>query len=626
MKLLLINGADSDFAAVLRTCDAEITEKTEKEAASEGIDGFDACCVLNCEARSGYAPRLREMLEKKAEEGCRLFLERPSSFGNIYSQPPVCTVRSRLVYVGDEKIPGISFGDLLDDCANLAAEPWYDVPGTTPLFVYREHITAHAHTRLSKDEIMKDSRCGIWKYGENVIMTSFLIKNFNRARFAPRKSWQSLVSRLCIFLTGSAPEAFPAPAVTFGPGRDVDLSDPAVFEEQRKKTVANGIKWLEQFLTEDCLDGIREGLSHNIGPDGKRELLNELRNDCTGESAGAFRAFFRETGDEKYREIADRLENVVFGPLQVKGGRFDGMHRWTASAWAVCYQDDAARALLPVLYRAYFTNETEHLKDVFRSLDYLLKITCKDGCAPMRTDCKDVPDEEAFEKISGEEHGCDSAHYNAYYHAALLLAYLCGGKKEYLETGRKGLETLMTLYPCTKREQSETEEICRLIPGLSLLYMCTGEEKHRNMLYRVTDDLQRFRHPFGGYAEWDTGYTASCSRKSTGECSVLSENGDPVADSLYSSNWLPVGFALAYRATKDKRFCNYWKDIVSFYIKIQAHSEDSLTDGSWCRAFDMDREEAYANPHDVGWAAYSCETGWTAAEIIMGMTPPVAPL
>ena len=44
-----------------------------------------------------------------------------------------------------------------------------------------------------------------------------------------------------------------------------------------------------------------------------------------------------------------------------------------------------------------------------------------------------------------------------------------------------------------------------------------------------------------------------------------------------------------------------------------------MPDGAWCRAFDMDLKEAYGCPHDVGWAANCCETGWTVAEILMGM-------
>ena len=50
--------------------------------------------------------------------------------------------------------------------------------------------------------------------------------------------------------------------------------------------------------------------------------------------------------------------------------------------------------------------------------------------------------------------------------------------------------------------------MCRLVLPLAILYGVTGEEKHREWLYRVTDDLQKVRHPSGGYREWDTGYKA----------------------------------------------------------------------------------------------------------------------
>lgn len=126
----------------------------------------------------------------------------------------------------------------------------------------------------------------------------------------------------------------------------------------------------------------------------------------------------------------------------------------------------------------------------------------------------------------------------------------------------------MELYPDgITREHSETEEMCRLILPLSVLYETTGLEKHREMLYRVTENLKHVQHPCRGFAEWDTGYKANCSRMSRGECSVLTENGDPVADLLYSTNWLPLGFAWAYRATGDGQFKKLWRDVVSFCIK-----------------------------------------------------------
>ena len=122
--------------------------------------------------------------------------------------------------------------------------------------------------------------------------------------------------------------------------------------------------------------------------------------------------------------------------------------------------------------------------------------------------------------------------------------------------------------------------------------------------------------------EWDEGYRAAFSRESLGECSLLTKNGDPVADLLYSSNWLPMGFAYAWHVTGDEWFGKLWRDSVAFCLRTQMRSENPLVDGAWCRGFDMDLKEAYAVPHDAGWACCVSETGWTVAEILMGMMMP----
>lgn len=99
----------------------------------------------------------------------------------------------------------------------------------------------------------------------------------------------------------------------------------------------------------------------------------------------------------------------------------------------------------------------------------------------------------------------------------------------------------------------------------------------------------------------------------------MAENGDPVADLLYSNNWLPLGFAYAYHATEDPFFRVLWEGIASFMVRTQLQSKNERLDGAWCRCFDMDRREIYGVPHDVGWGPCCAETGWTAGEILMGL-------
>lgn len=620
MKLLILTEEVCDFSAVLESCGADTDRMTLADALHTDLTAYDAYCVLPF--GKILDARLRERLEAENAKGKKVFAEALNTYLGIYSAEPVNTTRSRLIYVEPEhgmKIPGLETGDLLDDECNGRMQPWYGVPGMVPLLVYREHIIAHTHTDMSREDMLKDAGQGLWMVGEHVMMTSFRLHNFNKARFAPRKNWEKLIAFIAEWLTGNVPAYMPAPVVQYGP--DADLTDDGTFEKCRREAIERGMAWLREFRIDEGRGGMVEGLCHNIDPEGKQSLLTSVRTDCSGESAGAFRFYGFLQNDPASEETAANLDSFCYGPMLVKGGLFDGMVRWSSSAWQVCYQDDVARAVLPGLYASLFLGKDENFASICRALDFLVKTTAKDGCRVARTDAPGMT-EDSIRALAEAEHGLPSAHYNAWYHAALLLAYKHGGNRVYLETAERGLETIMGLYPDTRREQSETEEMCRLVLPLAALYDATGKEEHKAMLYRVAEDLQKYRHPSGGYQEWDTGYKAVCSRESRGECSILTENGDPVADMLYSTNWLPLGFAYAEYATGDSWFRQLWQDVVRFCIRSQVISENPKTNGSWCRAFDMEMGEAYGCPHDAGWAAYASESGWTNAEILMGMMLP----
>lgn len=613
-KLLIISDAPCDMSAVLEACPGVITDVlTIRDALCRDISAYDAYFVNAC--GKVLDARLRAKLEAECvNKEKRLFASALTSFGDVYSADGVCTVRSRLVYIENDGavVPGLQEGDLLDDECGMMYEPYCIQPGSRVILRYKERIIAHAHTSAPRSEL-ESGKPGLW-ISDNVMLSSFEISNFSRARFAPRGAWESLISFIAQWLTGQKPLAMPQPPIRYGaPGED--------FGTRLRNAQEDAAAWLENYLVDDGNGGILEGLRHGVHPDGRQDISNEIRTDCSGEAAGALRFCSEVFGSEKYGKEADNLEKFIFGPMLERGGVCHGMLRWSANAWGVCYQDDVARAILPTLLYGVIGGKCEYTDELEMILDFLVATTAKDGCRAFRTDRVSLT-EESIRSLAEAEHGLPSAHYNAYYHAALILGTRLLGNEKYLDTARRGLETIMSLYPNTHREQSETEEMCRLIFPLASLYEATGDEKHREMLYRVTDDLEKRRHSSGGYLEWDTGYKAACSRESTGECSVLTENGDPVADLLYSVNWLPTAFAYAYHVTDDSRYMTLWRGITEFFLNTQVRSANKMINGSWCRAFDMDRGEAYANPHDAGWAAYASESGWTNAEILMGMLLP----
>lgn len=605
MKLLIISNRKSDLSDLL-SINFNVTLQSLDEAETSNFDDYNAVAVLCGTEQCGVVLHhgLRVKLEEYAERGNPIFLELVGSFRYVYSATAVRMSHHRLV-VADDHIAGLEMGELLDSHANLYIRPHFLMPNTTPILYYHPYVPAHDKSDMTKEQIMSGD-IAMWKEN-NVLSCAFCISDYKKSRLAPKERFGKLVSYIAEFLTGEKLKNDIPDTVTHRKETN--------FEKDLESCVEKSLAWLERFLIKDGEGGILEGLSHEILPDGTQKRANSVRTDCSGEAAGAF--FFSQ--EERYKKYAENLSKFCYGPMMIKGGMFDGMLRWTEEAWGVCYQDDVARAILPSLFAAKLGITDKYVEPSLKALEFLMRTTAKDGLRVSRTDnLVYLREGTDINSLANEEHGYPCSHYNAYYSAALLLAYIVTGREDMKEMGLRGIERLMSLYPETTREQSETSELCRLVMPLSLTYMASRDEKHKNMLDRVTNDLEKMA--FGGaYREWDTGYKANCSKKIDSECSLLARNGDNVADLLYSVNWLPLGFAVAYEATNDEKYREKWKNIAKFFIYSQTISHIELIDGSWARGYDLERGENYGVPHDVGWGPCSVESGWSVAEITMGL-------
>lgn len=605
MKLLMISERASDLSTILSK-NFNSTLVSPREAENISFDEYSAVAFLGGTGENGvvFHHRLRLKLEEFADSGRPLFLEFVGSFRYVYSASASRVSHHRLV-VADECIEGLEIGDLLDSHANLYIKPHFLMPNTTPILYYHPYVPAHDKADMTKEQI-RGGNIAMWKEN-NVLSVAFCISDYKKSRLAPKDRFNKLISYIAEFLTGEKIKEDIPDVVTH--------RETSSFENDLELCTAKSLFWLERFLIDDGNGGILEGLSHEILPDGTQKRANSVRTDCSGEAAGAF--FFSPS--EKYKKYAENLCGFCFGPMMIKGGMFDGMLRWTEEAWGVCYQDDAARAILPPLFAAKLGISDKFVEPSIKALEFLMRTTAKDGLRVARTDnLVYLRDGTDINTLSNEEHGYPCSHYNSYYSGALLLAYIVTGREDMKKMGLRGIETLMSLYPETTREQSETSELCRLVMPIALAYMASHDEKYKIMLEKVTNDLEKMACG-GGYREWDTGYKANCSKKIDSECSLLAKNGDNVADLLYSVNWLPLGFAVAYEATRDEKYREKWENIAKFFIYSQTISEIELIDGSWARGYDLERKENYGVPHDVGWGPCSVESGWSVAEITMGL-------
>lgn len=612
--ILVITNGESDLLYLLsKHCKITVRSFDDTFNSFE----YDALCILggNEGTAKTMSAHLHNFVEEMHGRGKLIFFEYVSVFLLTRSKGTLDTTRERMVYREDGLICSeVANGDILYGQSNACIKYGRMVDSGRPILTYREHVCAHSNINIAEDE-HRDGTFALWWYDDKTLVSSIRLSNFHRARFAPKKRWQSIIAGIVSFLTGEKVVLeFPLPVCSYSESRINSSSDAS-------DVIRLGIDWIEksEILKNGGHGGAREGFSNRISAkDGTHNRNSNIRADCTNEIGGALMLDALICDNEKSLEYANALFDFAFENFQIKSGEHKGMLRWSEGGWYDCYQDDVARATVPLLLCRHFGVPVPHFDDICAALDYLVCTTAKDG---IRVPCTQIGNmsEDFIKKITGDSAAEPCAHFNAFYHAALLLAFLVCGDKRYLECAERGLETLMSAFPETRRETSETEEYCRLVFPLAVLYGVTEKKEHYAWLNRVVDGLRKFRHPSGGYAEWDTGYKAGCSRNHEGECALLADNGDPVADLLYSNNWLPLGFAYAYYVTGEKKFYDLWCGVASFIASAQMHSDLPNLNGAWARAFDMDTRENYGMPHDKGWGPQCIESGWTVGEILIGL-------
>lgn len=614
-RILILSENPSDLSElILKNCVG-----AELRAPDKPFDGadFDALCLLsgNREKPYTYPSPVRACIEKFRTTGKPVFAEFVEAIGGSTNNGITETTHHRLVYdPADFPVEGLPAGAILDDhngdCITYAFRNHTKVP----ILTMHNYICAHDRIDMSAKE-RETGVWALWWLSQNTLLCAFRLCNFRRARLAPRAYFEALITEILRFLAGEKiSPAFEKPVCTYEKKRVSCAAD-------TDAAVTRGLAWFHRanMLKNGGKDGAFEGFAHHIkGMDGTQIRREDIRTDCTAETGGAFLFDALLRGNTDSKQIAEDLFRFCFDWMQEKDGPHKGMIRWSEVAWETCYQDDVARSVLPLLLQQYINGEVPYFEQIKAGLAYLTDTTGEDGLRVSRTDWCRLDDAER-EKLKKSGVGIPCAHHNAYYAAVLALAYRAGAEKYFLEVAEKCLCAIMATYPNTLRETSETEENCRLLLPLSVLFEVTGKPEYKKWLETVLENLTLRRGECGAYTEWDTGYQAKCARNHTGECALLANNGDPVVDLLYSNNWLPLAFAHAYLTTGEERFHALWCEIASFLLSCQIHSDDPLLDGAWARAFDIKHWESHGVPHDVGWAPCCIETGWMMGEILMGL-------
>ena len=368
--------------------------------------------------------------------------------------------------------------------------------------------------------------------------------------------------------------------------------------------------------------GITEGYSSTIRLDGSQPMRYAVRNDCTGEVAMAL-AFDAATGEsQSSARIAVNLLDYVFsrsvlaqGPRTEAESPSYGLVGWALDNPGKYWGDDNARALLAVLATAKLVDEPRWNDAVARCIVANFRTS---GVHGYREPCvtEEQLNRRGWKSYWEGDYVRYSPHYEGWLWACFLWAYDKTGYTPFLDKSKTAVRMLMEAYPDRWYwviRSSQIERARALLP-LAWLVQVEDTPEHRRWLRTVASDLVAAQDASGAIRETLGGTeqaVASNAAYGTGEVTILQENGDPLADMLYTCNFAVIGLHEAAAATGDPFYREAEDKLADFLARIQIRSDDHPElDGAWYRGFDFRRWDYWASNADWEWGAWCTETGW----------------
>lgn len=404
-------------------------------------------------------------------------------------------------------------------------------------------------------------------------------------------------------------------------------------EDRYREALRRNLRWFEQgamLVSADGAQGVREGLSSCLGPDGRPTPAGGLRVDCVSECGLLFALYGTACRDQGWRRRGEQMlaytgrafsvtsrDCWYFGHWQSRGEfRDDG-------STVYVFNDDSGAGTLFALLGYLQTGDARLLEAGLRGVEYFRHVasdrTGLFGSMPHRDYEGSGHLGVAWPALRAQQVDRAAPHVMNLPLASLLVAYRLTGEPRYLEVARRGLATLMAGYPGWHLVTSRTCEHGRMLLPLALLYAIEPTDEHRQWLDTVAGYLEGRQDRCGAIAEWDGYNPGSNEAFGTAENSVFQENGDPVSDQLYGTGFALLHLGLAYQVTGEPRLHEAYRRLGDYLTRIQLRDADPRYDGTWLRAFDYRRWEYFGSSADIGWGPYCSETGWMCAPIGLGL-------
>jgi hypothetical protein len=622
------------------------------DAASEAIEKAERGSAVLILA-DGY-PETRTnvdaaVFDAAANKGVRLFVEYPAAIPKIEIGKARGTVWERAVVSSD------AFGDKLPKMHILSISGCRFIPvkAADPLMV----IARVAGFDTAVYGIPDSASPILFRLpGHDALIATTKLSGFVTGRYAPTADWGILWERILGMLDPESTVLLKwTPTVRPAYGKDEKL--PA---DAERRAFVEGVGWylnsrllvtpkdkptVEKLLlsgaecwpvpssreTGDGSCGILEGYAAGIDHNGNQQQRLPLRDDCNAEVAMALAVGGSVNDDERSRKIADNLLHYIYVDSGLCGGERAnpkhpafGLIAWgaIAPAWTCAnYSDDNARGILGTVIASACLGTDKWDERVMRALLANLRTTGKLGFREDRTDIRPL-EARGWKSYFEAENVNYSTHHDSYLWACNLWAYRQTGYAPFLEKTKNAICMTMDVFPNGWR-WNDTIERARMLLCLAWLIRVEDTPEHRGWLKTITDDLLSHQQPCGALperfgVEGGGGYhiPASNEQYGTGETPLIQRNGDPATDQLYTTGFALFGLHEAAAATGDARLKSAEDKLASYLCRIQVHSNDvPYVNGTWFRAFDYKRWDYWASSADVGWGAWSAESGWGPAWI-----------
>lgn len=379
--------------------------------------------------------------------------------------------------------------------------------------------------------------------------------------------------------------------------------------------------------------GILEGHSSFINADGSQPVRWWLRADCQAEVAYALSSSAKTLTEKKYSQTATHLLDHLFKVSNLRSGERNdpaspsfGLIGWATTDPDAYYGDDNARTILAAIGAAVNLESSNWDKYIVEGILGNFRTAGKNGFrGPWFRDA--AMQKTKWQNLGQREIVNVHPHYEAWLWACYLWFYDKTGHEPLLKKAKEAIAITMKKYPDWKWTNGIQQEYTRMILPLSWLVRIENTPEHREWLRFVCDQLLADLTKNGaimeklgkaGLGRYER--IASNAEYGSKEAPLISTNGDPVTDLLYTLNFAFFSLNEAAAATGEVKYANATAHIADFMQRSQVSSSTHKDlDGAWFRAFDYKRWDYWASNADSGWGPWGTLTGWTQSWIVNGL-------